>query len=102
MHTVRPESHWRGFWASHLVILFCLLRKESGGKWLEGISRQRQQYWWAGFRKQSLFDGSAVSVVELCRGAVIAATHSFTHREIIPYPYPPNSIFAATPMGRGP
>jgi hypothetical protein len=84
------------------VILFALLRREAGGKWLAGVSRQRQQYWQRGFRKQSLFAGPALTVVQLVGRAVIAATHSFTHREIIPYPYLPNSIFAVTPMGRGP
>ena len=102
VHTMRPWSHWRGFWVSWLVIFFSLVRKESGGQWLGAISRQRQQYWWAGYRKQSRFSGPARSVVQLFSHQIIAATHSLTHREITAYEHPPHRIFAVTPMAGGP
>lgn len=102
VHTMRPVTHWRGFWADRLIILFALVRKEAGGQWLCGISRQRQQYWWAGLRKQRLYAGSPLSVVELISEGVIGATHSFTYRETVPYRYPPHRIFAVTPRARAP
>lgn len=102
VHTMRPANHWRGFWASELLIVFSLLQKELNGTWLSGISRQRQQYWWAGYRKQSRVGGLPLGVTELLCEGIIASTHSFTYREIIPFEHPPYRIFAVTPGGRGP
>jgi hypothetical protein len=102
VHTMRPASHWRGFWASQLLIVFSLLQKELNSTWLSGIPRQRQQYWWAGYRTQSRVDGLPLSVTELLSESIIAATHSLTYREIIPFVLPPHRIFAVTPGGRGP
>ena len=49
VHTVRPDSHWRGFWASWKLILICLVRKLKKDRWLKSLTRQKQQYWWKGF-----------------------------------------------------
>lgn len=48
-HTTRPYSHWRGFCAAALVILFSLIGKQISGRWLGGIGRQRHQDWWDGY-----------------------------------------------------
>ena len=97
VHTVRPTTHWRRFWAPITLICLCLSAKSQRGRWQPGICRQRQQYWWHGYQMQSLFDGSPAAGVEtLIDTGIIAATHSLTDRAIIPWPDPPHPSFAAT------
>ena len=52
VHTMRPASHWRGFWATIVLIMSSLRAKVEGRRWLAEVSRQRQQYWWHGFQRQ--------------------------------------------------
>ena len=102
VHTMRPDTHWRGFWASESIILSSIDYKESAGCWLGEISRERQQYWFRGFQKQRQFDGPPRTLGKLVSQRIIAATHSLTHREITVYKHPPYRIFAFTPPPRGP
>jgi hypothetical protein len=102
VHTMRPDTHWRGFWADRATILASLRRKESAQRWLAQPCRERQQYWWRGFAIQRRFDGAVESLAVLVERHLIAATHSLTHREIHALVHPPHRIFAFTPAVRGP
>jgi hypothetical protein len=102
VYTMRPMTHWRGFWADRETILKSLRAKESESRWLAHLGRERQQYWRQGFQIQRRFDGPDQSLEELVRTHVIAATHSLTHREMRVYDHPPHRIFAFTPPLRGP
>jgi len=97
VHTLRPHTHWRRFWAPIALICMCLRAKIEGGRWEADTSRQRQQYWWRGYRIQSLIDGSpATKLATLMADGIIAATHSFSQRTIIPWPEAPHPSLAAT------
>ena len=102
VHTMRPDTHWRGFWADRQTILRSLEDKETSRGWLPHLGRERQQYWWRGFQIQRQFHGAFESLASLIDKQVIAATHSFTHREIHPLEPAPHRIFAFTPSLRGP
>lgn len=96
VHTMRPRSHWRGFWASASAIVAVLSEKLAGGPWTEDFSRQRQQYWWRGYQKQSRFSGAVVALPQLLEQGIIVATHSLTHRAISAFAEPAHRIFAVT------
>ena len=97
VHTLRPSTHWRRFWAPLALICVCLRAKTQGKPWQTGPSRQRQQYWWRGYRIQSLIDGSpATELARLMADGIIAATHSLTDRAITPWPEAPHPRLAAT------
>ncbi len=97
IHTARLGTHWRKFWAAWSIILLSLLSKEREGRWLEGICRQRQQYWWRGLRRQvQAGGGERAGVLELLVRGVILATHSIRDREIRLLSEAPYPIFAAT------
>jgi hypothetical protein len=102
VYTMRPSTHWRGFWADRETILSSLRAKEYESRWLEHLCRERQQYWWQGFTIQRRFEGPAMSLASLFNHHIIAATHSLTHREIQPISEVPYRIFAFTPPLRGP
>lgn len=102
VHTMRPRSHWRGFWATAAVVATVLGRKLAGQGWLRDFSRQRQQYWWRGYQIQSRFSGTVVGLPQLLADGVIAATHSLTHRAICGLGAPVHRIFAVTPSYGGP
>ena len=102
VHTMRPDSHWRGFWAERTTIIASLQRKEHNDRWLANICRERQQYWWRGFQIQRQFRERFESLEALVGQQVIAATHSLTHREIHHLQHDPHRIFAFTPSARGP
>ena len=101
VHTLRPDTHWRRFWAAANLILMCLRGKIHCGRWRGDVSRQSQQYWWRGYRIQSLVDGSpAAELAVLLENRIMAATHSITDRAIQllePTPYP--SLAATGPPG---
>ena len=67
------------------------------------MSRQRQQYWWKGFRKQAArYSGIpdlSETLRELVRPPIIVSTHSLEYTEMIPVWYPPYRIFAVTTAG---
>ena len=99
---MRPSTHWRGFWAAWPLIISILVEKAAGGKWSVAVSRQRQQYWWRGYRIQSRISGAPVGLWQLLLSGRIVATHSLIHREIgvlCDYTY---LIFAVTAPSQGP
>ncbi len=96
VHTLRPETHWRRFWAPWALIVLCLRGKLEGKHWGEGFARQRQQYWWQGFRIQSHLEGTQRALDALLPEGVIVATHSLSDRAIIPWPQPAHLRLAVT------
>lgn len=96
VHTMRPASHWRGFWATIALILTSLGGKLAGQPWLADVSRQRQQYWWRGFQRQRRVDGAPASLDDLQVQGVIVATHSLRFRRLEILSHSPHLIFAAT------
>lgn len=96
VHTMRPASHWRGFWAGIVLIMSSLNAKVEGRRWLTEISRQRQQYWWHGFQRQRHMTGAATSLEDLQARGVLVATHSTRYRRLEPLSYDPHRIFAVT------
>jgi hypothetical protein len=96
VHTMRPASHWRGFWATIALILESLNGKLAGRPWLAAVSRQRQQYWWHGFERQRRVEGAPASLSALKAQKIIVATHSLRYRRLKPLRYDPHRIFAAT------
>lgn len=103
IHTARPTSHWRGFWAPWREILVSLLHKLKKGRWLSKPSRQRQQYWWRGFGKQAALKRNQPRSVQVLRvlvsGLRIPSTHSLEYHEIRPVGELPHRIFAVTAAG---
>ena len=102
VHTMRPHTHWRGFWAPWSVIFATLLIKTAGGRWPSGISRQRQQYWWRGYQIQSRIEGIPVGLWQLLLSGRIVATHSLIYREIRAVLGRTHRIFAVTVPSGGP
>ena len=84
------------------MILASLQTKEQDGRWLADLCRQRQQYWWQGFQIQRHLQGRFADLSCLIEAGLIVATHSLTHREVVPGGQPPYLIFAFTPGLRGP
>lgn len=100
IHTARPTSHWRGFWAPWPQILVSMLHKLKKGRWLSGLSRQRQQYWWKGFGKQAARERHQPRSLETLKALVrrwrIVSTHSLEYCEIRRFRVLPHRIFAVT------
>ncbi len=96
VHTMRPSSHWRGFWATIALIVSSLQAKLSREPWLRAISRQRQQYWWHGFQRQQHLQGAATELYDLLAAGVIASTHSLRFRRVVSLRKDPHRIFAVT------
>jgi hypothetical protein len=108
VHTLRPQFHDRRFQVIWFTIFLSLLKKITHGRWLVGISRQRQQYWWRGFkkhasRKQNFVPETALAtLIVLFEAEHLLATHSLTHYERRPLGESPHRRFAATfPYGVG-
>jgi hypothetical protein len=108
VHTLRPHLYDRRFQVIWFAIFLSLLQKITLGRWLPGWSRQRQQYWWRGFkkhasRKQNFVPATALSaLMALLEAGHLLATHSLTHYERTPLQKPPHRRFAATfPCGAG-
>lgn len=101
VHTLRPSSHWRGFWAPWRLILVSLRGKLRGRRWLSRFPRQRQQYWWKGFAKQAarqrVQDRSVALLRQLLSQGILLSTHSLKYCEVRRLPYPPHRILAVTP-----
>jgi hypothetical protein len=101
VHTMRPCSYWRGFWATRALVLQSLQAKVKGRPWLPTVSRQRQQYWWKGFAQQAarqrLQAPSPAVLRKLFRQRIMLATHSLKYREVRSLRYLPHRIFAVTP-----
>jgi hypothetical protein len=101
VHTLRPSSHWRGFWAPWRLILACLLGKLRGRRWMSRFSRQRQQYWWKGLAKQAArqrIQGRSERVLrQLLSCGIILATHSLKYCEVRRLGQAAHRILAVTP-----
>ena len=91
VYTLRPDTHYRGFWAPWRVILGALLHQLKGGRWMSRASRQRQQYWRQGLRRQLLLEGVTASrqgqvavsaLKELVARLIIVSTHSVSYRQV--------------------
>ena len=108
VHTLRPNLYDRRFQAIWFTIFLSLLKKITCGHWLSGFSRQRQQYWWQGFkkhasRKQNFSSETALSTLTaLLEADYLLGTHSPTHYERSPLGEPPHRRLAVTdPQGVG-
>jgi hypothetical protein len=101
VHTARPWQYWRGFIVRASAIHASIVRKLAGKRWMHSFSRQRQQYWYAGFARQQLAR-PGLSPEELLGGRSIAATHSLTHYEIRLCEDEPHLNLAFTPSARAP
>ena len=102
VHTTRPLEYWRGFWASASTIAASLWSRIAEHKWLDSLSRQRQEYWWRGFEICRVVHGAPAELERLLDGGKIIATHSLHYREIR-YPEEPlHRIFAFTATVRAP
>lgn len=53
VHTCRPGAFFKRLRYSAVIILCCLLNKILYSRWLGGIERQNQQYWYRSLRRQS-------------------------------------------------
>jgi hypothetical protein len=81
VHTLRPKTHWRRFQSTLSTIIESLRTKIVDNRWLEGIPRQRQQYWWRGLKIQLSRNATAFKITSqhlrsLLTKHIIAATHS--------------------------
>jgi hypothetical protein len=89
VHTLRPKSHWRRFQAAIAPILESLQIKIVENRWVDGLTRQRQQYWLRGFKTQIKVDHPADGMLihkrfkDLLSKNVIAATHSLKWFQMI-------------------
>jgi hypothetical protein len=72
------------------------MNKLLNGRWLKSISRQRQQYWWRGYRRRMSIHTDWQKMKELLASGFILSTHSLTHCEVTTVRIPPNRIFAVT------
>ena len=82
VHTLRPKTHWRRFQAGVSSIFKSLRSKIVDNCWIPDFSRQRQEYWYQGFKIQlELNKSSTISITfnrlkSLLSSNIIAATHS--------------------------
>lgn len=89
VHTLRPKSHWRRSQAAVATILESLRIKIVENRWVEGLTRQRQQYWLRGFRTQVKVNHPSDGMMthkllkDLLSTNVIAATHSLKWFQMI-------------------
>jgi hypothetical protein len=89
VHTLRPKTHWRRFQATVATILKSLRIKIAENRWVDGLSRQRQQYWLRGFRTRLKVDNPSDGIItykllrNLLRENIIAATHSLKWFQMI-------------------
>ena len=89
VYTIKPKGQWRRFWVTtSREIIRSIRNKLTTGKWLTGMTRQRQQYWFNGFKKQCVRAGYAVGTYTvkllnaLILGGTMPATHSLKHFSI--------------------
>jgi hypothetical protein len=89
VHTLRPKSHWRRFQAAIATVLESLRIKIVENRWVDGLSRQRQQYWLRGLRTQVKVDHPSDGKIthkllrNLLSNNVIAVTHSLKWFQVI-------------------
>lgn len=86
VHTARPDTHYRRFWASIRTILTSLYAKTTARRWPSEPSRQRQRYWWKGFQVQLTRtcmhqEDPLFCLIKLFGREVILSTHSVVYCE---------------------
>ena len=107
MHTVRPDTHYRRFWASISNILETLFTKAVTQQWCKGVSTQRQRYWWKGFQKQAVRtvtpqEDLLCTLMRLLFKGIILSTHSVVYCEMALFRDRPYRILLVTaPTGFG-
>ena len=108
VHTLRPHLYDRRFQAIWFTVFLSLLKKITQGQWLTGVGRQRQQYWWRGFKKHAsrkqnfVHETALATLITLFEAEHLLGTHSLTHYERTPLGESPHRRFAATfPCGVG-
>ncbi len=108
VHTLRPHLYDRRFQVMWFTIFLSLLRKITHDQWLMGIGRQRQQYWWRGFKKQASRkrnftpQAALATLTPLFEAKFLLATHSLTHYERTSLGEPPHRRLAfLCPWGVG-
>jgi len=79
-----------------VLIVASLQGKLEGRAWGPSFPRQRQQYWWQGFLRQSRMEGKPRELDALLREYIIVATHSLRDRAITPWPQPAYPSLAVT------
>ena len=109
VYTLRPDTHYRGFWAPWRVILTALLGKLKGRRWMSRVSRQRQQYWRQGLRRLLLLAGvtevsrqgcAAVAALKaLVARLIIVSTHSLSYRQVRRVEVAPELLLAVPAVG---
>lgn len=87
VHTLRPAGYWRNFLTPITEIVSSLRLKIEHDRWADRYDRQRQQYWWRGFRQRLLAAGftgepGLSELWRMLRAAIIAATYSLRYFEI--------------------
>lgn len=98
IYTMRPLFYWRGFGAPACLIIMSLMEKLLHGTWLPKISRQKQNYWWKGWRIHTHQEDLApVILPSLESEGLILATHSATRRTVTFFPEPPHRSFSLPP-----
>ena len=100
VHTLRPQLYDRRFQVIWFTIFLSLLKKMTLGRWLSGLGRQRQQYWWQGFKKHASkkqnFSGETAlsTLAALLEADYLLGTHSLTHYERSSLGEPPHRRLA--------
>lgn len=107
VHTLRPAQYWRKFLAPLTEIVNSLRLKIEHHRWSHQWGRQRQQYWWRGFRRRLVVAGvigepQLRQLWELLRAAIITATHSLRYFEIRRHIDTPYRTFAYTAAAETP
>lgn len=101
VHTIRPLGYWRKFIAPVEAVVRSVRNKIEHGRWVGEWSRQRQQYWWRGFRLRLTAWGiptepTVKKLWELLRAGLIVATHSLEYLETRRFIDLTNRTFAFT------
>lgn len=83
VHTFRPLYYFRRFQARRYIIFFALLQKALFGRWRQNsLTRQRQQYWYKGFKTQATrhknITNYIVMLFILYSSGIIFCTNSLT------------------------
>ena len=84
VHTIRPKKYWRRFQASIKTIVESLCKKLSENQWQAGSSRQKQQYWFRGFKKQLLraevfWEDRITQLGIFLKEGIVASSHSMRY-----------------------
>lgn len=97
---MRPESFPEGFSISADIQYASIMGKLKNKVWEKSFSRQSQQYWYRGFRKQVTRVGLDLDPVRFleaaCKTGFPFASHSLKHSVNFTDFDPPHLIFAAT------